>query len=370
VDAALPRLRAGGRLLYAGAGTSGRLGVLDSVELLPTFFLARGARARACSPAARARMFQAVEGAEDDAAQGGARPRPRWQPGAQDVVIGIAASGTTPYVLGALARGARQAGALTLAVCNNPGAPVAAAARSIAIVLDTGAEVISGSTRLKAGTAQKIALNTLSSALMVRLHKVYGNLMVDLRATNAKLRARALRLTVRASGAGRGRGAPRAGGLRRAGEDGHRHAARGAGRRRRARARLEAAQGSVDADAGAASGAPVSRPRMPAGGRALTAQAASAAPRLRALDAFRGATVALMILVNNPGSWQHLYPPLAHAPWHGCTPTDLVFPFFLFRRGQRHGDLDAGLVRPPRPAQAALQDRAAHRAHLRSSGCS
>jgi N-acetylmuramic acid 6-phosphate etherase len=126
VDAALPRLRAGGRLLYAGAGTSGRLGVLDSVELLPTFFLARGARARRARRGPGA-MFQAVEGAEDDAAQGGC-DLAALQPGAQDVVIGIAASGTTPYVLGALAGGARQAGALTLAVCNNPGAPVAAAA--------------------------------------------------------------------------------------------------------------------------------------------------------------------------------------------------------------------------------------------------
>ena len=143
-------------------------------------------------------MFQAVEGAEDDRAQG-ERDLQALSPQAHDVVIGIAASGTTPYVLGVLAA-ARAAGCLTLGLANNPGAPVAAQAE-IGIVLDTGPEVISGSTRLKAGTAQKMALNTLSSALMVRLNKTYGSLMVDLRATNAKLVQRALRLTVQASGA-------------------------------------------------------------------------------------------------------------------------------------------------------------------------
>jgi N-acetylmuramic acid 6-phosphate etherase len=115
------------------------------------------------------------------------------------VVLLLAASGGTPYALGAAAGGA-AAGALTVGLVNNPGAPLAAACE-IGIVLDTGPEVISGSTRLKAGTAQKIALNTFSSSVMVRLHKVYGNLMVDLRASNAKLVQRALRLTVRATGA-------------------------------------------------------------------------------------------------------------------------------------------------------------------------
>jgi N-acetylmuramic acid 6-phosphate etherase len=114
-------------------------------------------------------------------------------------VLLLAASGGTPYVLG-VNDAARAAGALTVGIANNPGAPLAAAA-SIGIVLDTGPEVISGSTRLKAGTAQKIALNTLSSSIMVRLHKVHGNLMVDLRATNAKLARRALALTRRATGA-------------------------------------------------------------------------------------------------------------------------------------------------------------------------
>jgi len=198
VDAALPRLRAGGRLIYVGAGTSGRLGVLDSVELGPTFSWPRE-RALGLLAGGEGAMFVAVEGAEDDAGQGAADLR-ATRPDPNDVVLLIAASGSTPYVLGAL-EAARAAGALTIGIANNPGAPVAAGA-GIGIVLDTGPELISGSTRLKAGTAQKIALNTLSSALMVRLGKVYGNLMVDLRATNAKLVRRALALTMRATGAG------------------------------------------------------------------------------------------------------------------------------------------------------------------------
>jgi N-acetylmuramic acid 6-phosphate etherase len=143
-------------------------------------------------------MFVAVEGAEDDRAQGGADLQ-SLNPTPQDVVLLLAASGATPYAMGA-AQAAREAGALTVGIVNNLGAPLAAACE-IGIVLDTGPEVISGSTRLKAGTAQKIALNTFSSSVMVRLNKVYGNLMVDLRATNAKLVQRALRLTMRASGA-------------------------------------------------------------------------------------------------------------------------------------------------------------------------
>jgi N-acetylmuramic acid 6-phosphate etherase len=197
VDAAVPRLRAGGRLIYVGAGTSGRLGLLDSVELNPTFSWPRE-RAPALLAGGDRALFQAVEGAEDDHAQGAADLQ-ALKPTPQDVVLLLAASGSTPFALGA-AQAARTAGALTVGLANNPGAPLAAACE-IGIVLDTGPEVISGSTRLKAGTAQKIALNTFSSAVMVRLHKVYGNLMVDLRATNAKLVQRALRLTVRATGA-------------------------------------------------------------------------------------------------------------------------------------------------------------------------
>jgi N-acetylmuramic acid 6-phosphate etherase len=196
VDAAAPRLAAGGRLVYVGAGTSGRLGLLDSVELNPTFswpperspaLLAGGERA----------LYRAVEGAEDSREMAAA-DMAALAPTAQDVVLLIAASGTTPYTVAA-ARAARAAGALTVGILNNPGAPLAAVCE-VAVVLDTGPEVISGSTRLKAGTAQKIALNTFSSAVMVRLHKVYGNLMVDLRATNAKLVLRAVRLTVAATG--------------------------------------------------------------------------------------------------------------------------------------------------------------------------
>lgn len=197
VRAALPRIRAGGRLIYVGAGTSGRLGVLDSVELYPTFSWPHE-RALALLAGGPGAMFEAVEGAEDDAAQGGIDVA-ALQPGPNDVVLLLAASGATPYVLGAL-QVARAAGALTLGFANNPGAPVSGLAE-IGIVLDTGPEVISGSTRLKAGSAQKIALNTFSSALMVRLGKVYGNLMVDLKASNAKLLRRALDLTMRASGA-------------------------------------------------------------------------------------------------------------------------------------------------------------------------
>jgi N-acetylmuramic acid 6-phosphate etherase len=197
VDAALPRVEAGGRLIYVGAGTSGRLGVLDSVELYPTFSWPHG-RAVALLAGGNDAMFVAVEGAEDDIVQGAADIR-SVNVGADDVVLLVAASGGTPYVLGAL-RAAREAGALTIGFANNTDAPVANEA-GIGVTLDTGPEVISGSTRLKAGTSQKIALNTFSSALMVRLNKVYGNLMVDLKATNAKLVRRAISLTTFATGA-------------------------------------------------------------------------------------------------------------------------------------------------------------------------
>lgn len=198
VAAMAPRIAAGGRLIYVGAGTSGRLGILDSVELYPTFSWPHQ-RAVALLAGGLGAMFEAVEGAEDDFDKGAADLRLLY-PSYNDVMLLVAASGTTPYVLGAL-QAARTAGSLTLGIANNDGTPLLAGA-DIAICLDTGAEVISGSTRLKAGTAQKIALNTLSSALMVRLHKVYGNLMVDLHPTNAKLKQRAIRLTMHATGAG------------------------------------------------------------------------------------------------------------------------------------------------------------------------
>ncbi|MES2072992.1 MAG: N-acetylmuramic acid 6-phosphate etherase [Pseudomonadota bacterium] len=196
VTAAVPRIKAGGRLVYVGAGTSGRLGVLDSVELFPTFSWPKE-RALAMLAGGQAAMFEAVEGAEDDTGQG-LEDMQGLQVGALDVVLLLAASGATPYVMGAL-YAAKSAGALTIGFANNPGAPVSTAA-DIGITLDTGAEVISGSTRLKAGTSQKIALNAFSSSLMVKLNKVYGNLMVDLKPTNAKLLKRAIALTMHATG--------------------------------------------------------------------------------------------------------------------------------------------------------------------------
>jgi N-acetylmuramic acid 6-phosphate etherase len=197
VDAALPRIARGGRLIYVGAGTSGRLGVLDSAELHPTFSWPRE-RAIGILAGGKGAVFDAVEGAEDSHANG-ASDLAASGVGADDVVLLIAASGATPYVLGAM-QAARLAGALTIGLANNPGAAVTAGA-DIGITLDTGPEVISGSTRLKAGTAQKIALNTFSSTLMVCLNKVYGNLMVDVRPTNVKLLARTVVLTRHATGA-------------------------------------------------------------------------------------------------------------------------------------------------------------------------
>jgi N-acetylmuramic acid 6-phosphate etherase len=197
VRAAIPRLEAGGRLIYVGAGTSGRLGLLDSVELNPTFSWPRE-RAVAVLAGGREAVYRAIEGAEDDRERGAAELRAE-QVGPQDVVVLVAASGSTPYVLGAL-QAARMAGALTIGIANNPGADLATGAE-IGITLDTGPEILSGSTRLKAATAQKIALNTFSTTVMVRLNKVYGNLMVDLRPTNAKLVRRAVRLTMIATGA-------------------------------------------------------------------------------------------------------------------------------------------------------------------------
>ncbi|NVD72388.1 N-acetylmuramic acid 6-phosphate etherase [Duganella sp. BJB1802] len=197
VEAAVPRIAAGGRLIYVGAGTSGRLGVLDGVELHPTFSWPHE-RALSLLAGGKGAMFAAVEGAEDDAKQG-FLDLAALLPQRDDVVLLLAASGSTPYVLGAL-DAARTSGALTIGIANNAEAPVAARAE-LGITLDTGPEVISGSTRLKAGTSQKIVLNTISSAIMVRLNKVHGNLMVDMKATNAKLLRRAVALTMHATGA-------------------------------------------------------------------------------------------------------------------------------------------------------------------------
>ena len=193
IDAVVPRLQAGGRLLYFGAGTSGRLALLDSVELGPTFSWPRE-RAIASLAGGAGAVYVAVEGAEDSA-QLAIQDVQSLHPTANDVVISVAASGRTPYAIAVLQE-ARRLGALTLALVNNPESVMIALADH-AIVIDTGAEVIAGSTRLKAGTAQKIILNTLSSGIMVKLAKVYGNLMVDVRATNEKLVHRAIGLTAR-----------------------------------------------------------------------------------------------------------------------------------------------------------------------------
>lgn len=189
VDAVAARLARGGHLHYVGAGTSGRLGVLDASEIPPTFGTEPGL-VRGHIAGGDAALTRAIEGAEDDGDAGALLTDTLVT--AADAVIGLSASGGALYVVRALER-ARANGAYTVAIVNNAGAPLASSADQ-AIVLDTGAEVLAGSTRLTAGTAQKIALNAISTAVMVRLGKVYDNLMVDVVASNAKLRARALRL--------------------------------------------------------------------------------------------------------------------------------------------------------------------------------
>ncbi|MCD2188283.1 N-acetylmuramic acid 6-phosphate etherase [Actinomycetospora soli] len=188
--------RRGGRLVYTGAGTSGRLAMQDAAELPPTFGL-DPSRAIALLAGGRDAADAAVEGAEDDDAAGRADVEDALV-GPDDVVVGVAASGRTPYVLGALTA-ARALGATTVAVVNTAGSPIAALA-DVAIELVTGPEVLAGSTRLAAGTAQKIALNTLTTAAMVRSGATYGPWMVGVRVTNAKLRRRAERIVRDAAG--------------------------------------------------------------------------------------------------------------------------------------------------------------------------
>jgi N-acetylmuramic acid 6-phosphate etherase len=194
VDAIAARMHKGGRLFYVGAGTSGRLGVLDAVECPPTFS-ATTEQVQGLIAGGAGAFLQAVEGAEDSTTLGPADLQARGL-GSKDVVVGIAASGRTPYVLGALAY-AKSVGALAVAVVCNAGSPVAAAAE-LPIEVVTGPEVLTGSTRLKAGTATKLVLNMLSTGAFVRLNKVYGNLMVDVQTTNAKLKARAVRIVAEA----------------------------------------------------------------------------------------------------------------------------------------------------------------------------
>jgi N-acetylmuramic acid 6-phosphate etherase len=186
----------GRRVVAIGAGTSGRLAVLDASELPPTFGLEPDLVEGRIAGGDRA-LRTAIEGAEDDA---GAGARSVADVGAGDVVIGVSASGGAPFVRAAL-QAARAQGARTIAILNAPGGPLAGDAE-VAIVAATGAEPIAGSTRMRAGTAQKIVLNAISTGAMIRLGKTYGNRMVDLRATNAKLRARSERLVRELAGDG------------------------------------------------------------------------------------------------------------------------------------------------------------------------
>ena len=190
IDLTAERLRQGGRLIYAGAGTSGRLGVLDAAECPPTFNAAPG-QILGLIAGGESALLKAVEGAEDSP-EAGIQDLEAIQVSARDVVMGIAASGTTPYVLGAV-RHARSLGALSLGFYCNKGAPLESEV-DIPICVVVGPEVLSGSTRMKAGTATKMVLNMLTTGIMVRLGKTYGNLMVDLQATNKKLEFRSLRI--------------------------------------------------------------------------------------------------------------------------------------------------------------------------------
>ncbi len=196
IDAIAGRMRTGGRLIYIGAGTSGRLAVLDAAECPPTFNVPQGLVVALIAGGKRA-ITEAIEGAEDDWGAGG-RDIADLGVDARDSVVGIAASGYTPYVLGGMAE-ARQRGALVVSLaCSRP-SPMAGMA-DIVIAPVAGPEVITGSTRLKAGTAQKMVLNMISTGAMIRLGKTYGNFMVDVQPTNTKLRGRAQRIVAEVCG--------------------------------------------------------------------------------------------------------------------------------------------------------------------------
>jgi N-acetylmuramic acid 6-phosphate etherase len=189
VEAVAARLAAGGRLFYVGAGTSARIAALDAAELPPTYGTSPALVQVIVAGGERA-LLHAVEGAEDDAEAGRCEVLERVRAG--DAVVGIAASGGTPFTVAAVEE-ARQLGALTVAVTARPGSPLTAAAEHV-VAPRTGPEVVMGSTRMKAGTAQKLVLNALSTAVMVRLGRVCSNLMVEMPATNAKLRRRAAQM--------------------------------------------------------------------------------------------------------------------------------------------------------------------------------
>ncbi len=196
IDAIVQTIAAGGRLFYVGAGTSGRLGVLDAVECVPTFSTAPDLVQGIIAGGDKA-LTQSIEGAEDKPEDAKRDLSERGVTEA-DIICGIAASGRTPYVIGALQHG-RALGARTIAIACNPESAIGALA-DISIGVDVGPEVISGSTRMKAGSAQKMILNMLSTGTMIRLGKVYGNLMVDVKVTNQKLAGRARRLVQRLTG--------------------------------------------------------------------------------------------------------------------------------------------------------------------------
>jgi N-acetylmuramic acid 6-phosphate etherase len=193
---AAPRLRRGGRIVYVGAGTSGRIGVQDGAELLPTFDWPAEQVAFVIAGGEGA-LLRAVENAEDSGAEGAARID-EINVGVDDVVLGLAASGNTPFTVAAIeAAGAREA--LTIGIANNPNARLLAISRH-PILLPTGEEPIAGSTRLKAGTAQKVALNLFSTLVMLQLGKVYRGMMVHMRPTNEKLRRRSEQMVVAITG--------------------------------------------------------------------------------------------------------------------------------------------------------------------------
>jgi N-acetylmuramic acid 6-phosphate etherase len=195
VDAVVERLRGGGHVHYFGAGSSGRIGVLDAAEVVPTFGIGTGFFVAHHAGGDNA-VVTAAEGAEDDESLGRVSAAGLTS---MDVAIGLSASGRTPWVAGAL-RAARDAGALTVLISSNLNAPLAAFADHC-LLADTGPEAIAGSTRLKAATAQKMLLNALSTATMVRLGRTYSNLMIGMNGRNAKLRQRQVRILIEASGA-------------------------------------------------------------------------------------------------------------------------------------------------------------------------
>ena len=196
VEAIVRAIENGGRLFYVGAGSSGRMGVLDAAEIAPTFGTSPGL-VQALIAGGRRAVTSAVEGAEDLVRNGEDDLRERKFSG-RDIIVGIAASGTTPYVLGAL-KYARKRKATVIALSSNRRMPITRLA-DIVIAPEVGPEVVTGSTRLKAGTSQKLVLNMLSTAAMVRLGHVYENLMIDAVLTNKKLEDRALRILAEASG--------------------------------------------------------------------------------------------------------------------------------------------------------------------------